>query len=178
MRRIFVPSILVRKAALICIIISPALMELPLAASPQCMCNILKAPFTNPKVIVVVTALLMTALYFYAPIKEVSTWGISVFALLTALLILCFTQESKVKPTSSTARSLVWIGQRSYEMYLFHLIILGLMKVVYFPKDTLAAEKLMLLPVYFIAVFILSWVIEKYYSTPLNLKIRQSWIRS
>ena len=137
-----------------------------------------KGAIYNQKMIVAVTALLMTALYFYAPIKEVSTWGISVFALLTALLILCFTQDPKVKPTSSTARSLVWIGQRSYEMYLFHLIVLGLMKVVYFPKDTLAAEKLMLLPVYFIAVFILSWAIEKYYSTPLNLKIRQSWIRS
>ena len=137
-----------------------------------------KAAIYNPKVIVAVTAFLMTALYFYAPIKEVSTWGISVFALLTALLILCFTQDLKVKPISYTARSLVWIGQRSYEMYLFHLIVLGLMKVVYFPKDTLAAEKLMLLPVYFIAVFILSWAIEKYYSTPLNLKIRQSWIRS
>lgn len=132
----------------------------------------------NQKMIVAVTAFLMTALYFYAPIKEVSTWGISVFALLTALLIFCFTQDPKVKPTSSTARSLVWIGQRSYEMYLFHLIVLGLMKVVYFPKETLAAEKLMLLPVYFIAVFILSWAIEKYYSTPLNLKIRQSWICS
>ena len=137
-----------------------------------------KAAIYNPKVIVAVTAFLMTALYFYAPIKEVSTWGISVFALLTALLILCFTQDLKVKPISYTARSLVWIGQRSYEMYLFHLIVLGLMKVVYFPKETVAAEKLMLLPVYFITVFILSWAIEKYYSTPLNLKIRQSWIRS
>lgn len=137
-----------------------------------------KGAIYNQKMIVAVTAFLMTALYFYAPIKEVSTWGISVFVLLTALLIFCFSQEPKVKPASSTARSLVWIGQRSYEMYLFHLIVLGLMKVVYFPKDTLAAEKLMLLPVYFIAVFILSWVIEKYYSTRLNLKIRQSWIRS
>ena len=137
-----------------------------------------KGAIYNQKMIVAVTTLLMTALYFYAPIKEVSTWSISVFMLLTALLILCFTQDLKVKPISYTARSLVWIGQRSYEMYLFHLIILGLMKVVYFPKDTLAAEKLMLLPVYFIAVFILSWAIEKYYSTPLNLKIRQSWIRS
>ena len=136
-----------------------------------------KGAIYNQKMIVAVTAFLMTALYFYAPIKEVSTWGISVFALLTALLILCFTQDLKVKPISYTARSLVWIGQRSYEMYLFHLIVLGLMKVVYFPKETLAAEKLMLLPVYFIAVFILSWAIEKYYSTPLNLKIRQSWIR-
>ena len=137
-----------------------------------------KGAIYNQKMIVAVTAFLMTALYFYAPIKEVSSWGISVFALLTALLILCFTQDLKVKPISYTARSLVWIGQRSYEMYLFHLIVLGLMKVVYFPKETVAAEKLMLLPVYFIAVFILSWAIEKYYSTPLNLKIRQSWIRS
>ena len=137
-----------------------------------------KGTIYNQKMIVAVTVFLMTALYFYAPIKEVSTWGISVFALLAALLIFCFTQDPKVKPVSYAARSLVWIGQRSYEMYLFHLIILGLMRVVYFPKETLAAEKLMLLPVYFIAVFILSWAIEKYYSTPLNLKIRQSWMRS
>ncbi|QXW26617.1 acyltransferase [Acinetobacter johnsonii] len=136
-----------------------------------------KGTIYNQKMIVAVTVFLMTALYFYAPIKEVSTWGISVFALLAALLIFCFTQDPKVKPVSYAARSLVWIGQRSYEMYLFHLIILGLMRVVYFPKETLAAEKLMLLPVYFIAVFILSWAIEKYYSTPLNLKIRQSWLR-
>ncbi|TCB37589.1 acyltransferase [Acinetobacter sp. ANC 4910] len=137
-----------------------------------------KVAIYRPRVIVIVSVLLMVALYFYAPIKELSTWSISVFALLTALLIFCFAQDPKVKPVSYAARSLVWIGQRSYEMYLFHLIILGLMKVVYFPKETVATEKLLLLPVYFIAVFIMSWAIEKYYSTPLNLKIRQAWIRS
>ncbi|WP_448761119.1 acyltransferase family protein [Acinetobacter tandoii] len=136
-----------------------------------------KSVIRNQNVILAVIIFLMTCLYFYAPIKEVSTWGISVFALLTALLLFCFVQDPKVKPVSYAARSLVWIGQRSYEMYLFHLIVLGLVKVVYFPKETLAAEKLMLLPVYFIAVFMMSWAIEKYYSTPLNLKIRQAWIR-
>ena len=136
-----------------------------------------KSVIRNQNVILAVIIFLMTCLYFYAPIKEVSTWGISVFALLTALLLFCFVQDPKVEPVSYAARSLVWIGQRSYEMYLFHLIVLGLMKVVYSPKETLAAEKLMLLPVYFIAVFMMSWAIEKYYSTPLNLKIRQAWIR-
>lgn len=136
-----------------------------------------KSVIRNQNVILAVIIFLMTCLYFYAPIKEVSTWGISVFALLTALLLFCFVQDPKVEPVSYAAQSLVWIGQRSYEMYLFHLIVLGLMKVVYFPKETLAAEKLMLLPVYFIAVFMMSWAIEKYYSTPLNLKIRQAWIR-
>ena len=132
-----------------------------------------KAAIYTPKVIVVVTAFLMMALYFYAPIKAVSTWSITVFALLTALLLLCFQQNQNHKPTSFVAKGLIWMGQRSYEMYLFHLIVLGLIKAVYFPKETLAAEKLMLLPLYFIAVFILSWAIEKYYSVPLNVKTRR-----
>lgn len=137
-----------------------------------------KGVIYNQKTIITVTVFLMLVLYLYAPIKEVSTWGISVFALFTALLIFCFAQEPKAEPVSCTAKSLVWIGQRSYEMYLFHLIILGLMKGVYLPKETVSVEKLMLLPIYFIAVFILSWLIEKYYSTPLNVKIRKRWIKS
>lgn len=137
-----------------------------------------KGAIKNQNLAIAVTALLMGTLYFYAPIKEVSTWGISVFALLTAVLIFCFAQNSQTEAHSRGTRALVWIGQRSYEMYLFHLIILGLMKAVYFPKETLPIEKLMLLPIYFIAVFILSWAIEKYYSTPLNLKIRKCWIKS
>ena len=137
-----------------------------------------KGAIHNQKMIITVTVFLMMVLYLYAPIKEVSTWGISVFALFTALLIFCFAQEPKAEPISYTAKSLVWFGQRSYEMYLFHLIILGLIKVVYLPKETVSVEKLMLLPIYFIAVFILSWLIEKYYSTPLNVKIRKRWIKS
>ncbi len=127
-----------------------------------------KGTLQHIKLIMTVTTLLMCGLYLYAPIKEVSTWSISAFAMLTAVLIFCFAQEPQSQMRSVGSRSLVWIGQRSYEMYLFHLIILGLMKVVYFPKETLPTEKLMLLPIYFIAVFLMSWAIEKYYSTPMN----------
>ncbi len=42
----------------------------------------------------------------------------------------------------------------------------------------LPTEKLILLPVFLIATFILSWAIEKYYSVPLNLKIRTILIKS
>ena len=73
-----------------------------------------KGAIYNQKMIVAATALLMTALYFYAPIKEVSTWGISVFALLTALLILCFTQDLKVN--LSHTRHGVWSGLDSVAM--------------------------------------------------------------
>ncbi len=134
------------------------------------------ATLAHRNVVIALVSILMIALYFYAPIKAVSTWGISIFALLSAILIFCFAQDPKAETTSICSKIMGWIGQRSYEMYLFHLIILGLFKVVYLPKETLAFEKLMLLPIYFILVFIFSWVIEKYYSKPLNRKIRKKWI--
>ncbi|WP_296280303.1 acyltransferase [uncultured Acinetobacter sp.] len=130
-----------------------------------------------PKLVILIVSALMITLYLYAPIKEVSTWGISVFAVLSAILIFCFAKNPQAESSSIISETLVWIGQRSYEMYLFHLIILGLFKVFYLPKETLPIEKLMLLPIYFIGVFILSWVIEKYYSTPLNVRIRQRFTK-
>ena len=130
------------------------------------------------KSLMIFVSVLMIGLYLYAPIKEVSTWSISVFAILSAILIFCFAQNPLVEAQSPLSKVMVWIGQRSYEMYLFHLIILGLFKVFYFPKETLPIEKLMLLPIFFIATFVLSWAIEKYYSTPLNIKIRKRWIQS
>ena len=129
-----------------------------------------------PKLVIPVVSILMIALYLYAPIKDVSIWGISVFVVLSAILIFCFAQNPQTESASIFSKGMLWIGQRSYEMYLFHLIILGLFKVFYLPKETLPIEKLMLLPIYFIGVFILSWVIEKYYSTPLNMIIRKRYL--
>lgn len=128
------------------------------------------------KLFIPVLIALMAALYFYAPIKSVSTWGISAFALFSAALILCLVQSSQTDVKTSLAKCWVWVGQRSYEMYLFHLIILGLIKVMYLPKTTLAHQKILLLLVFLLGTFIFSWLIEKYYATPLNRKIREKWI--
>ena len=127
------------------------------------------------KLLIVVSSLLMVVLYLYAPIIEVSTWSISVFALLSAVLIFAVAQQPVATAPGPMRAAWVWLGQRSYELYLFHLIVLGLIKVFYFPKTTLPAEKLMLLALFFIASIVLSWAIEKYYSTPLNRWIRQRW---
>lgn len=128
------------------------------------------------KIIITIISFMMCALYVYAPIKEVSTWGMSAFAILSAILIFCVVQQPKQDGSSYFSKSLIWIGKRSYEIYLFHLIILGLIKVIYFPKATLPFEKIMLLPIYFLCTFILAWAIEKYYSSPLNQKIRQKFL--
>lgn len=127
------------------------------------------------KGLIVLSSLLMFALYFYAPIKQVSPWGISVFAICAAVLIFAVAQKPQAKAHAWMGKGLAWVGQRSYELYLFHLVVLGLIKVFYFPKTTLPTEKLLLLPVFLILSLILSWGIEKYYSTPLNRWIRKRW---
>ncbi|SPL71594.1 acyltransferase family protein [Acinetobacter stercoris] len=125
------------------------------------------------KPVITIISILMCLLYLYAPIKEVSIWGTGVFALLTAGLIFCLAQENRSKADSGVGNITVWIGKRSYEIYLFHLVILGLIKVFYLPKETTPEQKLILLPLFFIATLLLSWAIEKYYSTPLNHLIRK-----
>jgi peptidoglycan/LPS O-acetylase OafA/YrhL len=118
---------------------------------------------------------LMFAIYIYAPIKQVSTWSMTLFALASAVIVYAAAIRPNATCPNGVSRALVWIGQRSYEMYLFHLLVLGMLKVFYLPKETLPAEKLMLLVMYMIATFVLSAVIERYYARPLNRLIRQRW---
>lgn len=128
--------------------------------------------------LLMLSSICMCVLYFYAPIKTVSTWSMTVFALCAGVLIFTLNQPSVVKrQLNGLQRTLVWAGQRSYEMYLFHLLVLGFFKLVYLPKQTLAEEKIMLLAVYFLLTFMLAWLIERYYATPLNRWIRKKLIK-
>ncbi len=126
----------------------------------------------------ILSSICICIVYFYAPIKLVSTWSMTVFALCAAVLIFTLDQLAvRIQPLNLIQRVLVWTGQRSYEMYLFHLLVLGFFKLVYLPKQTLADEKIMLLPLYFLLTFILAWLIERYYATPLNRWIRIKFIK-
>ena len=92
-------------------------------------------------IIVAVIGLSMIAVYLYAPIKQVSLWGISIFVLLSSILIFCFAQNDQAQAESKISKLMVWIGQRSYGMYLFHLIALGLIKGFLFTKTDIACGK-------------------------------------
>lgn len=111
---------------------------------------------------------LMLFIYFFAEIKWVCTWTITLFSLCVSYVILG--NGSKVAPKKTI---LVWLGQQSYELYLFHLIVLGLIKTFFPPIETSFTMKIVLLSVYFVGAICLSSLIEKYYSTVLNRKIRQ-----
>lgn len=123
-----------------------------------------------PQSVNVIAIALMLVLYFVAPIKEISTWSISIFAFCTAILIL---RQTNIVSDHSV---LVWFGKRSYELYLFHLIILGLIKSFFIPSETIFVMKLLLLGIYIIGTLALSYLIERYYSSTLNQHIRKHFL--
>ncbi|MCF9034935.1 acyltransferase family protein [Acinetobacter nectaris] len=118
--------------------------------------------------------LLMIFLYCYAPIKLVSTWSMTVFAVLTALLIYAY--QNKVSE-EKIFFPFIWLGHRSYEIYLFHLVILGLVKMNYIPSTTNDLTKWFICIIYLGLSMMLGSLIEKYYSRPMNKKIRSKFIK-
>ncbi|MCY6413375.1 acyltransferase [Acinetobacter sp. VNH17] len=119
----------------------------------------------------------MLLIYFSAPIKESCVWGISLFALGTAIVILANVANEQVNVQVNRFKFLQNIGKNSYEIYLFHLIILGFFKLFYTPALTQGDIKLALLLIYLVLAIGLGSIIAHYFSNPLNQKIRQCFIR-
>ncbi|EPG36075.1 acyltransferase family protein [Acinetobacter colistiniresistens] len=125
--------------------------------------------------IIAITAMLF--IYFSAPIKQNCVWGISLFALATAILILANIANEQITTHKPRFKWLQEIGKNSYEIYLFHLIILGTFKLFYTPALTEGNIKLLLLFIYFLLAIGLGGLIARYFSNPLNRAIRQRWIK-
>ena len=92
-------------------------------------------------IIVAVIGLSMIAVYLYAPIKQVSLWGISIFVLLSSILIFYFAQNDQAQAESKISKLMVWIGQRSYGMYLFSFDCVGFNQGILFTKTDTACGK-------------------------------------
>ncbi|ENW84255.1 hypothetical protein F909_00162 [Acinetobacter sp. ANC 3929] len=119
----------------------------------------------------------MFIIYFSAPIKENCVWGVSLFALATAIVIVANVANEQAGMLQQRFQLLQNIGKNSYEIYLFHLIILGFFKLFYTPAITEGNIKLVLLLIYFILALGVGAFIARYFSNPLNRVIRQRLIK-
>ena len=69
--------------------------------------------------------------------------------------------------------AVAWCGKNSYELYLFHLIPLAVLKTG-FPRTTVSgAEKLVLLAAFMLLSLLLAAGIARYYAEPLNRTLRK-----
>ena len=109
--------------------------------------------------------------------------GFSLIAFFSAAFLLT-TKEASGQSTGQAwashlaLRWLGWMGRHSYELYLFHIIVLALMRNVSSKKDLSYEMRLPCLFLFLLLSSILAGLVARYVAEPANLYLRQktrSW---
>lgn len=117
----------------------------------------------------------MVFLYLIRSIGETNIYGVTLMALGTATLLLASntSQSGAVESRNRGLRMVEWFGRLSYELYLFHLIVLAVMRTALPPPTVAGQEKLLLLAVFLALSAALAMAIGRFYAEPLNRRIRR-----
>jgi peptidoglycan/LPS O-acetylase OafA/YrhL len=116
----------------------------------------------------------MLFLYLYWPIAQSNVLGVTAMSLGTAILLLGSGDrtEAEVGRRIGLRSALSWFGRRSYELYLFHLVVLGALRTMFPPRLADGNEKMLLLGAFLLLSMAVGEAIARCYSEPLP-----SWIR-
>jgi len=120
-------------------------------------------------------AVAITLLYLWLPIGQTNVLGVTGMALGTAVLLLGAHERSAdlVRHGSRPLVMLGWLGRLSYELYLFHLVVLGLIRTTFPPRATFGDAKLLLLVGFLILSAWVATLISRFFAEPLNRRIRR-----
>jgi peptidoglycan/LPS O-acetylase OafA/YrhL len=116
-------------------------------------------------------AAFMACFYLWDSIAVTAVYGVTIMALGMAVLLVL---QQSVGPAGEN-RFMVFLrlnGQLSYELYLFHLVILAALRTIWVPDTSPAPAKMFLLAAYLLLSFCLASVIARFYAAPLNRLIR------
>ena len=121
-------------------------------------------------------ASLMTVFYLSASIRVTAVYGVTLMAFGTAILLLLVarpaTRAAEAPALAPILAPLRSGGRLSYELYLFHLLVLASLRIVSPPDTTPGADKTPLCILYLVLSFALAAVIARCYANPLNRLIR------
>jgi peptidoglycan/LPS O-acetylase OafA/YrhL len=123
-----------------------------------------------------IVAVAMAWLYLSWPIGETAVYGVTLMAFGTAILLIAQASASSAR-NSLMSEPVKFCGRLSYELYLFHLIILGGLRTIWSPDATTGDWNLLLLVVYFGLSVAAAFLISKLYSEPLNRRFRQGSLK-
>lgn len=125
-------------------------------------------------IIQVSAAFLIIGVYLYANIMDNVVIGTSLLAMGTAILLIGANQEDMDQPKMHNlfSKTVCWFGKNSYEIYLFHIIVLAIMKEIVSPASLGIYNKLLWMALFFGISASFAEIISKYYSHPMNKKLR------
>lgn len=114
----------------------------------------------------------MIVLYMSAPIANSNVAGVTLMAMGSAVLLL--PRGGSDRPQIHW-RWLEWFGRSSYELYLFHLVVLGLLRSFVSPLDIAPEIIVPLLLVFLVLSAVLANTITRFYAGPLDRRLRMRY---
>ena len=127
-----------------------------------------------------VAAACLVAVTYLRGINGHEVFGFSLVAAGTAVLLAG--SGSRATPAWLQRNRLLagvrWLGRHSYELYLFHIIVLGLMRS-FIPRGTMGyGYKLPLLALFLAVSAIVAGLVARFYSEPVNARLRAAFLRA
>ena len=112
----------------------------------------------------------MIGIYLSAPIGITNVWGVSAMAAGSAILLIGADRQ----PADCRSMTVVgWFGRLSYELYLFHLIVLGLFRTVAPASIVTGPDRLLLLVAFLVLSSAIAFGISRLYAEPINRALRR-----
>ena len=122
----------------------------------------------------VLAAACMGVLYLGWSIGETNVFGVTLMALGAAFLIVA-APAAPVRRPGLVPTAVRWCGRLSYELYLFHLLVLAGLRVIWPPETTPGNAALVLLCGYGAGSAALGWLVQRFYSEPARRLVRQTF---
>ncbi|MFP3506140.1 acyltransferase family protein [Burkholderia sp. SIMBA_062] len=123
-----------------------------------------------------VAGLALALTYLSGPIMQHVVWGVSTVAACTAVMLYCFQHEAAPAQPARTwrvARMIRWFGKRSYELYLFHIVVLGILREYVTRENVGLYAKPLWLLFYLCAAALVAQIVFRHFSEPLNAMLRR-----
>jgi peptidoglycan/LPS O-acetylase OafA/YrhL len=113
---------------------------------------------------------LMTYVYFILGIHGFEAIGFSLMSLGAGLVIL--SSDIEHFKSNIVTKIIAFFGSISYELYLFHIIVLGLMRNVIVPKSLSGLPNIGLLLLFLLCSALIGYFIARFYSERINKMCR------
>lgn len=132
-----------------------------------------------PRLRIVLTcagALFLVTSYLFG-IKHHEVWGFSAVSSATALLLYSDdgAGQSHQRLWDIPVRALRWLGRHSYELYLFHIILLAGLRNIVHRGQMESFWKLPSLAAFLAVSALLAQAVSRYFADPLNAALRRAY---
>jgi len=127
------------------------------------------------RALVAVIALMGMGYVYMLGISGNEVLGVSALGVATAVFLIAVSQLSVDAFTRRLGTPLAWVGSHSYELYLFHILVLGVM-LGFVPKASMPFDwKLPMFALFFALSVLLAWIVARFVGDPLNQWLRRRY---